>query len=81
MKSVVPTFSILESEWENFMKRKDQGAAAAPGLPKVPRDWAVLILKLRWIGLDEEADRLQLAVSTLPPQARCGASLVSLSAE
>jgi hypothetical protein len=80
MRSEMPAFSILESEWENFMKRKDQGAAA-PGLPKVPRDWAVLILKLRWIGLDEEADRLQLAVSTLPPQARCGASLVSLSAE
>ena len=62
------------------MKRKDQGAAA-PGLPKVPHDWAVLILKLRWIGLDEEADRLQLAVSTLPPQARCGPSLVPLSAQ
>lgn len=62
------------------MKRKDQGATA-PGLPKVPRDWAVLILKLRWIGLDEEADRLQLAVSTLPPQARCGPSLVPLSAQ
>ena len=62
------------------MKRKDQGATA-PGLPKVPRDWAVLILKLRWIGLDEEADRLQLAVSTLPPQARCGPSFIPLSAE
>ena len=32
------------------------------------REWAKLIRKLRWIGLDEEARRLELAVSTLPPE-------------
>lgn len=29
-----------------------------------------LLLKLRWIGLEEEAERLQKALSTLPPEAR-----------
>jgi hypothetical protein len=37
----------------------------------LPRDWARLIQKLRWIGLDEEAARLELAVSTLPLEQRC----------
>jgi hypothetical protein len=37
----------------------------------LPRDWARLIQKLRWIGLDEEAERLGLAVSTLPSEQRC----------
>jgi hypothetical protein len=33
-------------------------------------DWAKLIRKLRWIGMEEEAERLQRAVSTLPPDER-----------
>ena len=33
-------------------------------------EWARLIRKLRWIGLDDEARRLELAVSTLPPDER-----------
>ena len=35
-----------------------------------PCEWAKLIRKLRWIGLDDEARRLELAVSTLPPEER-----------
>lgn len=35
-----------------------------------PRDWALLIRKLRWIGCDDEARRLEQAVSTLPPEQR-----------
>jgi len=31
--------------------------------PAVPQDWARLIRKLRWIGLTEEARRLEDAVS------------------
>jgi hypothetical protein len=31
---------------------------------------AKLIRKLRWIGLDDEARRLELAVSALPPEER-----------
>jgi hypothetical protein len=34
------------------------------------REWEELIRKLRWIGLDDEARRLELAVSTLPPKER-----------
>jgi len=37
---------------------------------KAPWEWAKLIRKLRWIGLDEEARRLELMVSTLPPEER-----------
>jgi hypothetical protein len=39
---------------------------------RLPHDWARLILKLRWIGLDEEAKRLESAVATLRPEERCG---------
>ena len=35
-----------------------------------PGEWARLIRKLRWIGLEDEARRLQLAVSTLPAEER-----------
>jgi hypothetical protein len=35
-----------------------------------PREWAKLLGKLRWIGLEEEARRLELALSTLPPEER-----------
>jgi hypothetical protein len=38
----------------------------------LPDDWARLIRKLRWIGLDEEANRLQQAVRTVPPAERDG---------
>jgi hypothetical protein len=33
-------------------------------------EWAKLIRKLRWIGLDDEARRLEAAVRTLPPEQR-----------
>ena len=35
-----------------------------------PQDWAKLIRKLRWIGLEDEACRLQTAVCSLPPDER-----------
>jgi hypothetical protein len=34
------------------------------------QDWAKLIRKLRWIGMEDEASRLQTAVSSLPPDQR-----------
>jgi hypothetical protein len=34
------------------------------------REWAKLIRKLRWIGLEDEAKRLEQAVSTVPPEQR-----------
>ncbi|HET9718416.1 MAG TPA: hypothetical protein VFP60_19780 [Pseudolabrys sp.] len=36
----------------------------------LPQDWAKLIRKLRWIGLDDEAARLQQAACRLPPDKR-----------
>ena len=41
----------------------------------LPRDWARLIQKLRWIGLDDEAARLELAVCNLPLEQRCELNL------
>ena len=41
----------------------------------LPRDWARLIQKLRWIGLDDEATRLEWAVSKLPLEQRYELSL------
>lgn len=36
----------------------------------LPVDWPKLIRKLRWIGLDDEASRLQQAACRLPPDER-----------
>jgi hypothetical protein len=33
-------------------------------------EWCRLIRKLRWIGLDHEAERLQIALRSLPPDER-----------
>ena len=33
-------------------------------------EWAKLIRKLRWVGLEVEARRLELAMSALPPEQR-----------
>ena len=35
-----------------------------------PKEWTKLIRKLRWIGLEDEARRLQTVVSSLPPDER-----------
>jgi hypothetical protein len=44
------------------MLQYDERAASVR--PAVPQDWARLIRKLRWIGLTEEARRLEDAVRT-----------------
>ena len=46
------------------------GGTASLAQP-LPRDWARLIQKLRWIGLEDEAVRLEWAVSNLPLEQRC----------
>src|SRR5262245_36164632 len=54
---------------ESVMERRpidNEEASAA----RRSHDWARLIRKLRWIGLDDEARRLGQAVSTLPPEER-----------
>lgn len=49
------------------MADKDGNARDAQS---VPSNWAQLLRKLRWSGLDDEAKRLEKAVSTLPPEER-----------
>jgi hypothetical protein len=44
-------------------------------------EWARLIRKLRWIGLDDEARRLERAVSTLPPDERGSVSAGSFATD
>ena len=48
---------------------------AGSGHRDSPHELAKLIRKLRWIGLDDEARRLELAVSTLPPEERGSVSV------
>ncbi len=48
---------------------------------QLPHDWAKLIRKLRWIGLEDEAHRLELAVSTLPPDNRGSVSAEPFSTD
>jgi hypothetical protein len=45
------------------------------------REWARLIRKLRWIGLHEDAKRLEMAVSTLPPEDRSSVSFAPFSTD
>jgi hypothetical protein len=42
----------------------DQSRSAQP----MPADWWYLIRKLRWIGLEDEAKRLEFAIGTLRPK-------------
>ena len=51
------------------------------GDERVPRDWAKLICKLRWIGLEDEARRLQLAARTLTPEERDSVSAAPVSTD
>ncbi len=44
-------------------------------------EWARLIRKLRWIGLEEEARRLEVALSTLPPEERGSVSVGPFSTD
>ena len=48
---------------------------AASQAQPLPRDWARLIQKLRWIGLDDDAAQLESAVSNLPLEQRCELNL------
>jgi hypothetical protein len=52
------------------MNAKHEAPVALEAAP-LPADWGRLIQKLRWIGLDDEAARLESAISLLPPEERC----------
>jgi hypothetical protein len=46
----------------------------SPTTQRSSADCTKLIRKLRWIGLDDDAHNLELAVSTLPPEQRASVS-------
>ncbi len=52
-----------------------------PPAQRAPGEWAKLIRKLRWIGLEDEARSLQLAVSTLPAEERGSVSVGPFSTD
>jgi hypothetical protein len=56
---------------------KEPAGLAMQGENPPPRDWARLLRKLRWIGLEAEAERLEVAVRTVPPEQRSGVSIAS----
>ncbi len=62
------------------MKGQDENSPLCIEL-QVPHDWARLLRKLRWIGLEDEARRLEFAVSTLPPEERHGVFLDTSSTD
>jgi hypothetical protein len=43
--------------------------------------WSKLVRKLRWIGLEDEAERIQRAVRNLPPHERGTVSVGPFGAE
>ena len=48
----------------------DDVAGNVNAKPQLRNDCSKLIRKLRWIGMDEEAETLQLALRSLPPEQR-----------
>jgi hypothetical protein len=53
------------------MKGREEDKAAAPcATQELPHDWAERIRKLRWLGLDEEAKRLEAAAAIQVPKER-----------
>jgi hypothetical protein len=56
-----------------FMERqigKESDKKGTPAQPDNPNHWSHLIRKLRWIGQEEEAKRLETAVASLPAEQR-----------
>ena len=62
--------AIAHKNRENVMEHRPFENEADSVQRRPSRDWAKLIRKLRWIGLEDEAQRLEQAVSALPPEER-----------
>jgi hypothetical protein len=43
----------------------------------LPENWAPLLRKLRWIGLEAAAERLEVAISAVPLEKRSGVAISS----
>ncbi len=64
--------TLVDATLENDISRLQERPAS---------EWATLIRKLRWIGMDNEAQRLERAVSTLPPEQRGSVSAGSFATD
>ena len=73
------TEAMNEQMGECPWKRRAQGTRGPE--QGSPREWEKLIRKLRWIGLEDEARRLELAVSTVPPEERGSVAADPLSTD
>ncbi|HEY1362908.1 MAG TPA: hypothetical protein VGF60_11760 [Xanthobacteraceae bacterium] len=62
---------MVEARENELVPRREQSCS----------DWTRLIRKLRWIGLDDEARRLELVVRTLPPEQRGSVSVGPFSTD
>ena len=62
---------MVEARESELVPRREQSCS----------DWTRLIRKLRWIGLDDEARRLELVVRTLPPEQRGSVSVGPFSTD
>jgi hypothetical protein len=61
--------------------KQDRPEEVIPRSGDAPCEWPKLVLKLRWIGLEDEARRLQRALSTVPPEDRGTVSVSSFSTD
>jgi hypothetical protein len=52
--------------------RQGRRCEPSPESRRGPADWAKLVRKLRWIGLEDEARCLQLAMRTVTSEEKCG---------
>jgi hypothetical protein len=57
------------------------GQTHHPQLNQQADEWAKLIRKLRWIGMEDDAHHLQLAMSNLPLHARYAVLVGPLSTD
>jgi hypothetical protein len=69
-RGYLPKQSTEKPAREKTMERVLQKEESPADQRQLPEDWAKLIRKLRWIGLEDEAQQLQLALRTLPPEKR-----------
>jgi hypothetical protein len=68
-RKYVKTKLAWATHGRTFMRRTDRDPVISVN-QRSSWEWAKLIRKLRWIGLEDDARRLELAVSTLPPEER-----------
>lgn len=74
--------ALVQNQWGPA--RQSEGRAHGDNvipMPRPPMDLAKLIIKLRWIGMEEEACRLQLALRSLPGHQRSTVSFGPFSTD